>query len=269
MAFSKTDIHHLTNLACAAADAAAVQTLAHFRTRGLVADNKHVQGFDPVTVADRAAETAIRGVITAARPDDSILGEEEAGIDGTSGTTWVIDPIDGTRGFISGTPTWGTLIAVGDVDGPQIGVVDQPYIGERFIGTPDRAYMQRGGVETPLGVSACTDLSAAILFTTFPEVGTATDRMGFDGVGAQCKLVRYGMDCYAHALVAAGHVDLVIEAGLAAYDVQASIALVRAAGGIATTWSGKNPANGGQMVLAATPALHAAALDILGPYADD
>ncbi len=269
MAFSKTDIHHLTALACKAADAAAIETLVHFRTRGLVADNKRDQGFDPVTAADRASEAAIRGVVTAARPGDAILGEEEAGRDGTSGVVWVIDPIDGTRGFISGTPTWGTLIAVGDADGPQIGIVDQPYIGERFIGTPQQAYMQRGDMQTPLAVSAVQDLSDAIIFTTFPEVGSTDERTGFEAVAGQCKLVRFGMDCYAHALVAAGHVDLVIEAGLAAYDVQAPIALVRAAGGIATSWSGKDAHNGGQMILAATPELHAAALKILEPYAYD
>ncbi len=267
MAFSTSDIAHLTALACQAADAAAVETLRHFRGADLSADNKRTSGFDPVTVADRAAEAAIRAVVEDARPNDAILGEEEAGKAGTSGVQWVIDPIDGTRGYISGTPTWGTLIAVSDDDGPQIGLVDQPYIGERFIGTPDGAVMVRHGAEIPLAVSPTRALEDAILFSTFPEVGSQGERTGFEAVAQRCKLVRFGMDCYAHALLAAGHVDLVIEAGLAPYDVGAPIALVKAAGGIATNWAGDDAHHGGQLILAATPDLHRAALDILRPFA--
>ncbi len=268
MAFPLSELNHLTDLACQAADAAARETLPLFRTAGLVADNKLAGAFDPVTAADKAAEAAIRKVVLAARPDDSIVGEEDANIDGSSGVVWVIDPIDGTRGFISGTPTWGTLIAVGDAQGPRIGIVDQPYIGERFIGTPNGAVLRRGGADQPISVRDVRNFEDATIFTTFPEVGRDQDRAGFVRVADECKMVRYGMDCYAYALLAAGQIDLVIEAGLAPYDVQGPIALVQAAGGVATNWSGGSAAQGGQIICAATPQLHAKALKLLEPYAD-
>ena len=137
---SDTDLSAFTDLACRLADAAGAAALPYFRARDLGTDDKGAGGaFDPVTVADRAAEGAIRAILAAERPDDGILGEEEAPRSGTSGLTWVVDPIDGTRAFISGTPTWGVLIACGDADGPQLGIIDQPYIGERFLGGFGRA----------------------------------------------------------------------------------------------------------------------------------
>ena len=124
----------LKQTAQALADVAQVETLRHFRKAGLVADNKEPDAFDPVTVADRAAEVAMRDVLAKMRPQDAILGEEFGYSQGSSGLTWVLDPIDGTRGYISGTPTWGVLISVRDESGPFFGLIAQPYIGERFIG---------------------------------------------------------------------------------------------------------------------------------------
>ncbi|MGJ8625785.1 MAG: histidinol-phosphatase [Sulfitobacter sp.] len=255
-----TDIRRVAHMM---ADAARDVILPFFRNASLTADNKLTQGYDPVTEADRAAERVMREILAQERPDDAILGEEYGAQAGTSGLTWVLDPIDGTRGFVSGTPTWGVLIAVSDASGPFYGIIDQPYIGERFEGAPDGAQMTGPAGSQSLKTLPPQDLDQAIVFTTFPEVGTATDRAGFEAVAGQAKLVRYGMDCYAYALVAAGQIDLVIEAGLNAYDIQAPIAVIQAAGGIVTDWHGGPAHQGGRAVAAANPAIHAQALAIL------
>lgn len=257
------DIPRLTQVAHALADAARAAILPYFRTPDLADDNKLSTGYDPVTVADRAAEQAMRAVLAEMRPDDAILGEEFGATAGTSGLTWVLDPIDGTRGFVSGTPTWGVLIAVGPESGPILGMIDQPYIGERFVGAARQAVLAGPHGTQTITTRAARPLSEAVLFTTFPEVGTPDDRAAFEAVAAQVKLVRYGMDCYAYGLVAAGQVDLVIEAGLNNYDIQAPIALIEAAGGIVTDWEGGPVHNGGRAVAAANAQVHSAALEIL------
>ena len=256
------ELSELAFVAHAVADAARVETLAHFRRPDLTADSK-TEDFDPVTVADKGAERAMREVLAARRPDDGILGEEEARVDGSTGLTWVIDPIDGTRGYVAGAPTWGVLIALSNADGPIFGIVDQPYIGERFYGGPDRAYMTGPLGERPMRVRSTRTLEEAILFTTFPEVGTPEEGAAFHRVAAKAKLTRYGTDCYAYALLAAGHVDLVIEAGLAPYDIHAPIAVIQAAGGIVTNWEGGPAHDGGRALAAATPELHRLALDLI------
>lgn len=248
------------------ADAARAAILPYFRRPDLAADNKLQDGFDPVTIADRAAEEAMRSILADMRPDDGIWGEEFGQQEGQSGRTWVLDPIDGTRGFISGTPTWGVLIALSGEKGPFLGVVDQPYIGERFVGSPDGAWVQGPQGRADLRTSAKATLTDSTLFTTFPEVGSAEDAAGFRGVAKHVKLTRYGMDCYAYALLASGQVDLVIEAGLNAYDIQAPIAVIEAAGGIVTDWRGNPAHNGGRALAAANPAIHAAALEILSEF---
>ncbi|SNS21467.1 histidinol-phosphatase [Antarctobacter heliothermus] len=248
----------------ALADAAGKVILPYFRQHGLATENKATgAAFDPVTVADRAAERAMRDLLAQRRPNDAILGEEYGTSAGDSGLTWVLDPIDGTRGFMSGTPTWGVLIAVRDAQGPLYGVIDQPYTQERFRGGLGRAEFAGPHGAGALGTRTTGQLDQAILFTTFPEVGTLDDRAGFERVAAQVKLVRYGMDCYAYALLAAGQIDLVIEAGLQTYDIMAPIAVIEAAGGIVTNWEGGPVHEGGRAVAAATPQVHAAALDLL------
>ncbi|MEM8592538.1 MAG: inositol monophosphatase family protein [Pseudomonadota bacterium] len=251
----------LRRVAHACADAAQEETLRCFRMAGLDADDKSQGlGFDPVTEGDRAAEAAMRRLLAAERPDDGILGEEEDAKIGTSGVTWVLDPIDGTRGYLSGTPTWGTLIAVGGIGGPEFGIIDQPYIGERFEGGFGVSQMSGPRGTIALKTRPTRSLSAARLFTTFPEVGTRAERRAFEAVAGRAKLVRYGMDCYAYALVALGQADLVIEAGLQAYDIQGPMAVVEAAGGVVTDWEGGPAHEGGRVVAAATPKLHQAAL---------
>lgn len=249
--------------AAAAADAARVATLRHFRTAGLSADTKEAERFDPVTAADREAEQAIRAVLARLRPEDAILGEEFAATGGTSGLTWIVDPIDGTRSFLAGTPTWGVLIAVADASGPIYGLIDQPFIGERFEGGLGHAQ-----VTGPMGTHALRcrpprPLAQAILFSTFPEVGTPAEGAAFARVARAARLVRYGTDCYGYALVAAGCIDLVIEAGLQAYDVAAPIAVIEAAGGIVTDWQGRPCHAGGQVLAAANAQVHAEAMALL------
>jgi histidinol phosphatase-like enzyme (inositol monophosphatase family) len=247
----------------AMADAARAAILPHFRSAALTSDNKLSAGFDPVTVADHAAELAMREILAERRPHDAVLGEEYGETTGTSGLTWVLDPIDGTRAFISGTPTWGVLIACSDADGPQLGIIDQPYIGERFLGGFGRAEMTGPRGNAPLATRGVPSLDEATIFTTFPEVGSRDERDAFHRLAGEAKLTRYGMDCYAYALVAAGQVDLVVEAGLNAYDIQAPIAVIEAAGGIVTDWRGGPAHDGGRALAAANPDIHAAALAIL------
>ncbi len=255
--------HELIATAHAMADVARAATLRHFRAPGLSADNKLSDGFDPVTAADREAEAAMRDVLADRRPDDAILGEEFGSQPGTSGLTWVLDPVDGTRAFLSGTPTWGVLIAVGDERGPRLGVVDQPFIGERFIGGFGTAEVVGPQGRHRLATRRPRPLEDAILFTTFPEVGSNAEREAFHTLAPRTKLTRYGLDCYAYALVAAGQVDLVVEAGLAPYDIQGPMAVIAAAGGIVTDWRGKPAHNGGRILAAANAEIHAAALEIL------
>ncbi len=265
VSLSDDDKAALRACAHALADAARAVILPLFRT-GLVSDNKDAGGFDPVTEADRAAEQAMRAILAQLRPQDAILGEEFGQSDGTSGLQWVLDPIDGTRGFISGTPTWGVLISVRDAAGPLYGIIDQPYIGERFEGGFGHAGMNGPLGARGLGVKATGGLADATILTTFPEVGTVKDAAGFQAVAAKCKLARYGMDCYGYALLAAGQVDLVVEAGLSAYDIQAPIAVIEAAGGIVTDWQGGPAHEGGRAVAAANAELHARALEILAGF---
>lgn len=253
-------------IATAAEMAAAARkaTLRHFRGAGLSAETKEEHRFDPVTVADRESEAAMRAVLARMRPQDAVLGEEMAPTAGQSGLTWVIDPIDGTRSYLAGTPTWGVLIAVCDDAGPIYGLIDQPYIGERFEGGFGRARLTGPLGEAPLRARPPRPLSQAILFSTFPEVGTAAEGAAFRRVAGQARLVRYGTDCYAYGLIAAGQIDLVIEAGLQAYDVAAPIAVIEAAGGIVTDWQGNPCHEGGRVLAAANAAIHAEALALLG-----
>ncbi len=245
------------------ADVARVETLKYFRLPSLGVANKDANSFDPVTEADRASERAMRDILAKRRPNDGILGEEYGAQEGSSGLTWVLDPIDGTRAYISGTASWGVLIGLDTGNGPVMGIVDQPFTGERFLGGFGKAEWTRGDETRQLKTRQCANLDQAILFTTFPEIGTKAEGAAFRAVSKQCKLTRYGLDCYAYALIGLGMVDLVIEAGLLAYDIQGPMAVVEAAGGIVTNWQGGSAHQGGQILAAGDARLHAQALEIL------
>lgn len=253
----------LLDVANALADAARKVTLPYFRSATLQTDNKLENGFDPVTEADRNAELAIRDILAKRRPNDAIIGEEFGTTSGTSGLTWVIDPIDGTRAFISGIPSWGVLIGLDDGNGPVLGIIDQPYIGERFIGAFGQASLTTASGTHAIKTKTCNTLADATLMTTFPEIGTNAERLGFEAVRDKVKLTRYGLDCYAYALLAMGQIDLIIEAGLNTYDVQGPIGVILAAGGIVTDWQGGPAHMGGRLLVAGDADVHAQALAIL------
>lgn len=258
------EIDDLTGFANTLADAAARVTLPHFRS-GLAVDNKRGEfKFDPVTAADRDAEAAIRDLIAKAYPTHGIYGEEHGRITGTSDNYWVIDPIDGTRSFISGVPLWGTLIALNDGTRPVVGLMDQPYIGERFVGRPGLSELISRHGRTTLKTSGCKTLEDALLGNTDPGMFQKDgERAAFREISQRVKLRRFGGDCYFYALLAAGTLDLVVESSLQPYDIQAMIPIIENAGGIVTSWTGADPQMGGNVVAAATPELHAAALAVL------
>ena len=258
--FEKSDLIRVAGLL---ADAARSETLRWFRHPDLNIENKEADGFDPVTRADRSAEQAMRRILETERPDDAILGEEFGRTVGSSGLEWVLDPIDGTRAYMSGCPTWGTLIAVSDATGPVYGIIDQPYIGERFSGGWRQARCVGPAGARAMSTKATKSLKEAVIFTTFPEVGTPDDARAFQRVAGQCRLTRYGMDCYAYALLAAGQIDLVIEAGLNAYDIQGPIAVIEGAGGIVTDWQGGPAHTGGRAIAASNADIHRQALELL------
>jgi len=253
----------LLAVAAELADVARPATLAHFRSDGLLAESKERGHFDPVTAADRASEQAMRAVLARLRPQDAIHGEEFGKATGSSGLTWVLDPIDGTRAYLSGTPTWGVLVGLRSAERALLGIIDQPYIGERFTGGFGRAEVVGPHGKRKLAVRPARPLSEAILFSTFPEVGSEAEGRAFRQLAARARLTRYGMDCYAYALLAAGQIDLVVEAGLQPYDVVAPIAVIEAAGGIVTDWQGSPALDGGRVLAAANAEIHAAALAIL------
>lgn len=245
------------------ARAAAAETLPRFRTAGAVA-NKLGEGFDPVTEADRAAEAAIRALIGAHYPDHGIVGEEFGSEGEDRSHVWVIDPIDGTRAFIAGLPVWGTLVGL-TVDGVALsGFMHQPFTDELFLADGSGTCLLRGGVgpqvlETRKG----TSLGDATLFTTTPALYEGAKRDAYDRLEAAIRLPRYGCDCYGFAMVAAGHADIAIEPGLAPYDICALIPLIEQAGGVITRWDGGRAEQGGDVVAAGSPELHAAALDVI------
>ncbi|MEL7231053.1 MAG: inositol monophosphatase family protein [Pseudomonadota bacterium] len=239
------------SVACAMADAARRETLSHFRALKAVENKDPGTDYDPVTEGDRAAERAMRAVLADLRPQDGIHGEEYGKADGTSGWTWVLDPIDGTRAFVAGLPSWTTLIGLVDADGHAIaGLIDQPVLGERYLGSPDGAWLDHNGARVPLTVSATTDLRKAVISTTDPFIMTPAEQGAWTHLCATARIVRYGLDAYAYARLAAGTIDLVAEAGLAPYDAAALIPVVRGAGGLATDWRGNPAKPGGQLVCA-------------------
>lgn len=243
--------------------AAAQQTLPRFRMPGLTSDNKYQVGFDPVTEADREAERAIRALIGEAFPDHGIFGEEFGIENGDSQYQWIIDPIDGTRSFISGMPLWGTLVGFLKDGDAVAGMMSQPFIGELFFANEDGCFYEGPGGARELCVRPTRTLSEATLSTTTPALFTGAVRQAYDRLEAKVQLARYGTDCYAYAMLAAGTVDLVVETGLQPYDIAALVPIIERAGGVITTWDGGPAEKAGDIVAAATPELHQAALEVL------
>lgn len=248
------------------ADLSAAAILPHFR-KALRVDNKAAgAGFDPVTAADRAAERAVSRVLAERLPDHGLEGEEYGNRAGAGRYRWIVDPIDGTRAFILGLPLWGTLIGLMDGETPLLGLMNQPYTRERFWSTRKAArFRGADGRERAIRVRACPRLADAMLTTTHPDMfmaGHESERFG--AVKARARSTRYGGDCYAYCLLAAGHIDVIIEAGLKPFDIMPLIPIIERAGGIVTAWDGASAAGGGRVVACGDARVHAEVLNLLG-----
>jgi myo-inositol-1(or 4)-monophosphatase len=241
------------------ADLAAEHSLPSFRT-GLAVVTK--ADTSPVTAADRAAEAAMRALLLEVAPTHGILGEEHGPERLDAEHVWVLDPIDGTKSFITGSPLWGTLIALVQHGRVVLGVIDMPVLRERWTGQPGQGAYCNGA---PVRTSACTSVAQARMVTTSPDAFAADEWQAFDALSRRCALRRFGGDCYGYAQLAGGHVDLVAECGLQPYDYMALVGVVEAAGGVITDWRGRPLGLGsnGRVLAAATPALHSEALQAL------
>ena len=242
------------------ADAASDSIMPHFRA-GFLVEDKGGERFDPVTIADRAAEQAMRGLIEASYPAHGIVGEEFGNVREEAEYVWVLDPIDGTRAFITGLPVWGVLIGLLHHGVPVLGMMAQPFTRERFAGDGNRAwYRGPDGNTRSMGTRPCAELAEASLFTTTPAMFKTGDREAYDRVERSVRLARYGCDCYAYCMVAAGQADLVVEAGLQPYDIVALIPIIEGAGGRVTDWQGNSAAAGGRVAASGDRRLHDAVL---------
>ena len=246
-------------LAAELADAAGAAIRPYFRTR-LTVDDK--ADLSPVTAADRAAEAAMRQLINTSFPDHGIIGEEYGRERADAEFVWVLDPIDGTKSFISGVPLFGTLIALAQGGKPILGIIDQPISRERWVGAKGRETTYNGA---PIRCRECSALSAATIFATTPDMFKGADAAAFARAAGAAKLVRFGADCYASGLVALGFADLVIEASLQAYDFGPMGPIVEGAGGIVTDWQGAPLGLGsdGRVVIAGDRRAHREALALL------
>jgi myo-inositol-1(or 4)-monophosphatase len=245
------------------ADVSGEALLPFFRTSLAVEDKSRGGAFDPVTAADRAAENTMRALIRRTFPEHGIIGEEFGNERTDAEYVWVLDPIDGTKSFIAGMPAWGTLIALTRFGEPVYGMMHQPFTRERFTGDCGAARYRGPAGNRDLRVRACASLSEALLFTTSPLLMNEQDRGTFARVEHAVRLSRYGGDCYAYCMLAAGHIDLVIETELKAHDVIPLIPIITGAGGMITTWEGDAAERGGRVVVAGDARVHEAAVALL------
>jgi histidinol phosphatase-like enzyme (inositol monophosphatase family) len=248
------------------ADTAGEVIRPYFRQRIEITDKGLAKGtaFDPVTAADKGAEKAIRAIIERERPDDGILGEEFGEKASANGLTWILDPVDGTRAFITGRHEWGSLIALEENGHAVLGIMDQPVLRERFIGVNGQAELLAEGTRTPLHVRSCADISQAVLCATHPEAYfTSAEREAFRRVQQAVRMSRFGGDCYIFGPLALGFIDLIVESSFHRWDVAALIPIVQGAGGVITNWQGGSCADGGQILAAGDPRVHAQAMKLL------
>jgi inositol-phosphate phosphatase/L-galactose 1-phosphate phosphatase/histidinol-phosphatase len=246
-------------LATELADAAGAAIRPYFRQHIEVDDKPDLS---PVTAADRAAEEAMRRLIATRFPDHGIIGEEFGREREDAEFVWVLDPIDGTKSFISGVPLFGTLIALAQAGRPILGIIDQPISRERWVGVAGRATTFNG---QPVRCRSCPALAEATVFATSPDMFRGKDAAGFGRVAGAAKLVRYGADCYAYGLLAHGFIDLVVEASLKPYDFSAMLPIVEGAGGAATDWQGRplDLSSDGRVLVSGDSRVHREALALL------
>lgn len=259
-----SELNELLVAANKAADVAARITLHYFR-HSLQIDNKAGEhAFDPVTQADKEAELAIRDVLASAFPGVGFYGEEHEAIESVSGLTWVVDPIDGTRAFMSGMPLWGTLIGLFDGENAIMGLMDIPFLEERYTAANGLAYVHNRHGREALLTRKEVLLENATMYCTTPDMfNTELSNKRFSSVKDSVRLARYGGDCYSYALLAAGHVDVVLDCDLQPYDITALIPVIEGAGGVVTNWDGKSAADGGFVVASGSQAIHDQTLKLL------
>jgi len=247
------------------ADAAGAAILPHFRRRIAVHNKASDGGYDPVTVADKAAERAVKRLVKSRYPEHGFEGEEYGDHAMAAQLRWIVDPIDGTRAFVLGLPVWGTLIALTDGGAPVLGMMDQPYTRERFWAARRGArFRGADGKERRLKTRPCARLADAMMTTTHPDLFAAgAEQEGFQKVKARVRAYRFGGDCYTYCLLAAGHIDVIVEAGLKPFDIAALIPIIEQAGGVVTTWDGGPASRGGRIVASGDPALHEQVLKVL------
>ena len=239
------------------------ETILPFFRTALAVDNKKARGFDPVTAADRAAEQAMRALIVKNFPNHGVIGEEYGAERTDAEYVWVLDPIDGTKSFIAGMPAWGTLIGLMRFGEPVFGMMHQPFIREKFSGDGGAAHYRGPAGNRELHVRPCESLADALLFTTSPLLMNKSDRADFVRVENAVKLSRYGGDCYAYCMLAAGQIDLIIETEVQPYDIVPLIPIITGAGGVVTTWENGPAQGGGRIVAAGDKRVHQAALEML------
>ncbi len=246
----------------ALADRAGAVILPHFRS-GCAVDHKGGDAFDPVTVADRDAETAIRETLASAYPSYGIIGEEFGTLRPDAEYCWVIDPIDGTRAFIVGQPLWGTLNGLTRAGAPLLGLMDQPFTGERFWSGESETFFRHERATRTIGTRPCPALGEALLGASSPDLFAGEDERRFAALSRAVRLRRFGGDCYNYCLLALGQIDLVAEAGLKPFDILPLIPIIERAGGVVSSWEGGDPRQGGRILAAGDPRLHAAAVEVL------
>jgi myo-inositol-1(or 4)-monophosphatase len=254
------------NFAYKLADTAGEVIRPYFRRQIEVTDKGLAKGsmFDPVTAADKGAEQAIRAVIERERPDDGILGEEFPEKKSTNGFRWVLDPVDGTRAFITGRHEWGSLIALEENGRPVLGILDQPVLRERFIGVNGQASLVAENKSAFLRVRSCADFSDAVLCATHPDAYfSAPEGEAFRRVQRAARMTRFGGDCYLFGVLALGFIDLIVETSFHRWDVAALIPIVEGAGGIITNWEGGSCAQGGQVLASGDARIHKQAMKLL------
>lgn len=255
---SQPDYAFLNHLADLASDA----VMPLFRAP-IAVENKEKGGFDPVTEADKNAELHMRKAILERFAEHGILGEEFENENLDADGLWILDPIDGTRAFISGLPTWGTLIGYRHKDGTTLGMMSQPFTGERYYGNGVESFYEGPGGKRSLKSRACHDIREATLFTTTPALFVGEELAAYRRVEDQARLTRYGTDCYAYCMVALGYGDLVVESALKPVDIAPLIPIIEGAGGIVTNWTGGSAFDGGQVVAAANEQLLEQAIQLL------
>ena len=256
----QAEITQLTQFALELAEASAKIILPQFR-KNITIDNKLDAGWDPVTEADRSAELIIREMIEKHFPSHGIIGEEFGNKPGTSTYSWVLDPIDGTRSFVIGMPTWATLIGLYRDGQPLLGVMNQPFVGEMFYGNPYGAWHKQNGQTQAIHVRLPVPLAKAALGTTSPYL--YGENSNFETLRQSVTAHRFGGDAYFFALLAAGHLDIAMDPNLQIYDIAALIPIIKGAGGVVGSWTGNNPEQGGNVLCASCQGLLDEAVAVL------